>query len=183
MLGLAAARMHKLKDGLHLLSAAALLMLAWDPYMLSNVGFQLSFLVTAGLILGVPPVRAWLPNGSRTKALFDLIAVTMVAQAVSFPLTVYYFNQFHLLSLIANFDLYRLLALLSCRWRSITNSRYDLASGRLACGYGDRAGQSPNVRLCAEVKPIAELPHDLGDSAAAMGALYVCCARIMLRNA
>ena len=49
MLGLAAARMHKLKDGLHLLSAAALLMLAWDPYMLSNVGFQLSFLVTAGV--------------------------------------------------------------------------------------------------------------------------------------
>jgi competence protein ComEC len=105
MLGLAAARMHKLKDGLHLLSAAALLMLAWDPYMLSNVGFQLSFLVTAGLILGVPPVRAWMPNGSRTKALFDLIAVTMVAQAVSFPLTRYYFNQFHLLSLMANFVL------------------------------------------------------------------------------
>ncbi|BBH21332.1 hypothetical protein Back11_26770 [Paenibacillus baekrokdamisoli] len=105
MLGLAAARMDKLKDGLHLLAAAALIMLAWDPYMLSNVGFQLSFLVTAGLILGVPPVRRWLPSGPRTKALFDLITVTIVAQAISFPLTVYYFNQFHLLSLLANFVL------------------------------------------------------------------------------
>ena len=79
--------------------------------MLGNVGFQLSFLVTAGLILGVPPVRAWLPNGHRTKALFDLIAVTMVAQAISFPLTVYYFNQFHLLSLMANFVLVPFISL------------------------------------------------------------------------
>ncbi|MBW7460390.1 ComEC/Rec2 family competence protein, partial [Paenibacillus sepulcri] len=87
------------------LSAAALLMLVWDPYLLEDVGFQLSFLVTAGLILGVQPVRKLLPRGKRSKALFDLIAVTVVAQAVSFPLTIYYFNQIHLLSLLANFIL------------------------------------------------------------------------------
>ncbi|WP_274651973.1 ComEC/Rec2 family competence protein [Paenibacillus humicola] len=102
VLGLAAARMNRLKDGLHLLAAAALFMLAWDPYMLENVGFQLSFLVTAGLILGVPPVRRLFPAGGRLKPLYDLVAVSVIAQAVSFPLTVYYFNQFHLLSLPAN---------------------------------------------------------------------------------
>lgn len=105
MLGLAAARMNKLKDGLHLLAAAALIMLAWDPYMLGNVSFQLSFIVTAGLIIGVPPVRRWLPQSTRWKTLFDLVAVTIVAQAVSFPLTVFYFNGFHPLSLPANFIL------------------------------------------------------------------------------
>lgn len=105
MLGLAAARMNKLKDGLHLLAAAALIMLAWDPYMLGNVSFQLSFIVTAGLILGVPPVRRLLPQSSRWKPLYDLVAVTVVAQAVSFPLSVYYFNGFHPLSLPANFIL------------------------------------------------------------------------------
>lgn len=104
MLGLAAARMHKLKDGLHLLAASALAMLVWDPYMLGNVGFQLSFLVTAGLIFGVTPIRRCLPRGKHKwqAALLDLLAVTGVAQAVSLPLTLYYFNQLHLLSTAAN---------------------------------------------------------------------------------
>ncbi len=105
VLGLLAARAGKLKDGMHLLAAAALLMLALEPYMLENVSFQLSFIVTLGLIVGVPPVRAALPQGKRYKALADLAAVTVVAQAVSFPVTIYYFNQFHLLSLLANYVL------------------------------------------------------------------------------
>lgn len=105
MLGLLAARMGKLKDGLHLLAAAALAMLVYDPYFLENVSFQLSFIVTAGLILGVAPVRRAMPQWRRGKALLDLAAVTLVAQLVSFPITIYYFNQLHLLSLPANFIL------------------------------------------------------------------------------
>ncbi|WP_245640135.1 ComEC/Rec2 family competence protein, partial [Paenibacillus dakarensis] len=48
MIGLYAARKGLLKDGMHILSAAALMMLLWSPYFLVNVSFQLSFLVTAG---------------------------------------------------------------------------------------------------------------------------------------
>lgn len=102
VLGLTAARFNRLKDGLHVLCAAALFMLIWNPYYLTDVSFQLSFAVTAGLILGVPPVRRMLPRPKRGGALLDLIAVSAVAQAVSFPLSIYYFNQFHLLSLPAN---------------------------------------------------------------------------------
>lgn len=102
MLGLLAARMHKLKDGLHILAAAAVIMLAINPFYLENVSFQLSFIVTLGLILGVPPVRRAMPDWKRGKALLDLTAVSVVAQAVSFPVSIYYFNQFHLLSLPAN---------------------------------------------------------------------------------
>ncbi|WP_424766733.1 DNA internalization-related competence protein ComEC/Rec2 [Paenibacillus sp. sgz302251] len=105
VLGLLAARMGKLKDGLHLLAAAAVLMLAADPYFLENVSFQLSFIVTIGLIIGVPPVRKAMPQWKRGKALLDLAAVTVVAQIVSFPVTIFYFNQFHALSLLANFVL------------------------------------------------------------------------------
>src|SRR5690606_20841181 len=54
IIALYAARRGILKDGLHLLSAVALLMLVWEPYYLLDVSFQLSFIVTAGLILGVP---------------------------------------------------------------------------------------------------------------------------------
>lgn len=102
MLGLVAARMGRLKDGLHVLAAAALAMLIWDPFLLANVSFQLSFLVTAGLIVGVPPLRRALPRRTKIQPLIDLACVTIVAQAVSFPLSIYYFNQFHLLSLFAN---------------------------------------------------------------------------------
>ncbi|WP_052703048.1 ComEC/Rec2 family competence protein [Paenibacillus beijingensis] len=102
VLGLTAARMNKLKDGLHLLAASAVLMLVWNPLIIENVSFQLSYLVTAGLIVGVPMVNRLLPNGKRGKRLRDAAVVTVTAQAASFPLTIYYFNQFHLLSLPAN---------------------------------------------------------------------------------
>ncbi|EXX88028.1 hypothetical protein BG52_02930, partial [Paenibacillus darwinianus] len=102
VLGLLMARFNRLKDGLHVLCAAALLMLIWNPYYLSDISFQLSFAVTAGLIVGVPPVRRMLPRPKRVGALLDLVTVSAVAQAVSFPLSIYYFNQFHLLSLPAN---------------------------------------------------------------------------------
>ncbi|GGG10988.1 ComEC/Rec2 family competence protein [Paenibacillus abyssi] len=102
MIGLFAAKHRQLKDGLHLLAAAALMMLIAEPYMLENVSFQLSCLVTAGLIVGVTPIRKILPSWRRGKIAMDILAVSFVAQVVSFPLTIYYFNQFNLLSLPAN---------------------------------------------------------------------------------
>ncbi|OMF22425.1 DNA internalization-related competence protein ComEC/Rec2 [Paenibacillus sp. FSL H8-0548] len=105
VLGLLAARMGKLKDGLHLIAAAAVLMLICDPFFLENVSFQLSFIVTIGLIIGVQPVRRVMPKWKRGKPLLDLAAVTLVAQIVSFPVSIYYFNQFHILSMVANFVL------------------------------------------------------------------------------
>jgi len=102
MIGLLAARLGMLKDGLHLLCAAALLMLMIEPYMLGNVSFQMSVIVTAGLIVGVGPLRRALPQWQRGKGVLDLVAVSVAAQLASFPLTIYYFNQFNLISLPAN---------------------------------------------------------------------------------
>ncbi|MGG6314060.1 ComEC/Rec2 family competence protein [Paenibacillus macerans] len=100
MLGIYLLKRGLLKDSLNVLSAAALLMLLWEPYYLLNVSFQLSFAVTAGLIVFVPlltPYLLWLPPKVRGTA-----AITLAAQIVSFPLTVTYFNQFSLLSVAAN---------------------------------------------------------------------------------
>jgi len=103
MIGLYAARKGWLKDGLNVLAAAALAMMLWNPYYLLSVSFQLSFLVTAGLMVYVPlmsPLLRFLP-----KRIAGAVNVTLVAQLVSFPLTIYYFNQFSLLSFAANFVL------------------------------------------------------------------------------
>ncbi|MBM6994943.1 DNA internalization-related competence protein ComEC/Rec2 [Paenibacillus sp. DXFW5] len=100
MLGLYLLRRGLLKDSLNVLAAAAMLMLVWDPYFLLNVSFQLSFAVTAGLILFVPllsPYFRWLP-----RKMGSAVAITLAAQLVSFPLTILYFNQFSLLSVLAN---------------------------------------------------------------------------------
>lgn len=112
ILGLYAARLGKLKDGMHLLAAAAVAILAYDPYYLDSVSFQLSFAVTFGLICGVPPLRRLLPRRKGLGWLCDLVAVTVTAQLVSFPLTIYYFNQFHLLSLAANLVLVPFISML-----------------------------------------------------------------------
>lgn len=103
MIALYAARVGILKDGLHVLCLAGWLMLLWEPYYLLNVSFQLSFLVTLGLIVFVPlaaPLLTRLP-----RRLGGAVGVTLTAQLVSFPLTIYYFNQFALLSFAANFIL------------------------------------------------------------------------------
>jgi len=100
MLGLHAVRRNRMKDALHLVCLAGLAMLAWNPYYVLDVGFQLSFLVTAGLILGVPPMSRLLPV--RQPRMNGALSVALTAQLVSFPLTVFYFNQISFLSLAAN---------------------------------------------------------------------------------
>ncbi|WP_152392113.1 DNA internalization-related competence protein ComEC/Rec2 [Paenibacillus guangzhouensis] len=110
MISLYALRRQWLKDGLHILSLAAFLMLLWNPYQVLDVSFQLSFIVTAGLILWVPPLQRLLPI--RSKAIASLVSITCVAQIVSFPVTIYYFNQVSWLSLIANFVLVPFISLI-----------------------------------------------------------------------
>lgn len=110
MIGLYAARKGLLKDGLNILSAAALLMLVWNPYYLLDVSFQLSFLVTLGLMVYVPMIMPLLKK--MPAKLAGAVGVTLVAQLVSFPLTITYFNQFSLLSFVANLILVPLITLL-----------------------------------------------------------------------
>jgi len=102
VIALYAARRRLLKDGLHILAAAALLMLLWEPFYLFNVSFQLSFAVTAGLIVFTPRAMELL-RSIRPQPLRSAVAVTVVAQGVSFPLTIAYFNGFSWLSFPANF--------------------------------------------------------------------------------
>jgi competence protein ComEC len=103
MIGLYAAYRQRLKDGLHLVMIVGLIMLLWNPYYITDVSFQLSFLVTLGIIMLVSRVSGILPIQSRKWR--DALSITLVAQFVSFPLTIYYFNQFSLLSFVANLAL------------------------------------------------------------------------------
>lgn len=111
MIGLYAARRGWLKDGLHILCLAALLMLLWDPYYLKSISFQLSFAVTAGIILLTRPMQKILHV--LPKAIGGAAAISLVADLVSFPLSLYYFNQYSLLGLAANLLLVPLISFVS----------------------------------------------------------------------
>ncbi|MEK0312929.1 ComEC/Rec2 family competence protein [Cohnella sp. 56] len=102
MIALWLARQGRLKDGLHLLSAAALIMVIWRPNVVEDVSFQLSFIVTAGLLLYVPVMTELLSRRIRSTVLRSSLSVALTAQLFSFPVTAYYFHQLHLLSLLAN---------------------------------------------------------------------------------
>ncbi|MBD8839331.1 ComEC/Rec2 family competence protein [Paenibacillus sp. CFBP 13594] len=108
MIGLYMARRGLARDGLQMISAAALLMMWWDPYFLLSVSFQLSFLVTAGLMIYMPLINRLF--SSWPKSLAATASVTVTAQLISFPVTILYFNQFSLLSFVANFLLVSLIS-------------------------------------------------------------------------
>ncbi len=96
------------------LALAAFLMTLWNPLLLWDVGFELSFAATLGLVLLVRPMehgfRALFSRlRSEERAVFIVrllsapLFVTMGAQLAVWPLTVYYFHRFSLISPVANF--------------------------------------------------------------------------------
>jgi competence protein ComEC len=131
LLGLAALKRGKPKDALAFVSLSAVVMTAWNPAYIHDIGFQLSFLVTAGLVAGTPAAMRLLPAG-WPKWLTGSLAVAVTAQLVSFPLTVFYFNRYSLLSGLANFILVPVfsLAVLPIGCLSLLASAASAAAGR-----------------------------------------------------
>ena len=67
---------------------AALILLAWDPWILTKVGFQLSFLSVAGILLFQP----WL-NDHERPWYFRVILLSIAAQSLTLPVVAFYFHQ------------------------------------------------------------------------------------------
>ncbi len=96
------------------LCASALIMCLLNPLALWDIGFQLSFSATLGLILFTPPIQARFErffarhlSEDRSRqvmgVLNDALIVTLAAQVPTLPLLVYYFGRLSLVSLVANF--------------------------------------------------------------------------------
>lgn len=95
------------------LFAAGLIMTALDPNTLFDVGFQLSFVATLGLMIYARPFAQAAQRGltrlfSSAVArqvvglINDALLVTLAAQVITLPLLVYYFRQLSVVSLIVN---------------------------------------------------------------------------------
>lgn len=85
---------------LALLAFVAFLMLIYNPMYLNDVGFQLSFVVTFGLLLTAPYfLRA---KNKILNWLIGTISVPVVAQLWVMPLQIFYFSNISFYSVFAN---------------------------------------------------------------------------------
>ncbi|ASZ10549.1 hypothetical protein CK934_05935 [Chitinophaga sp. MD30] len=87
----------------NMLAASAFLLLCYDPYLLADAGFQLSYLAVLSILLLYRPIYGLLrcPNWWLDK-LWDATALTFAAQVFTLPVCLYYFHQLPHLFLPAN---------------------------------------------------------------------------------
>ena len=90
-------------DPINSLFTAALVLLVWEPHMLIEIGFQLSFLAVLGILLFHRPIeRLWVPNGKWVGRIWTLTVLSLSAQLLTTPLSLYYFKAFPVWFLPAN---------------------------------------------------------------------------------
>ncbi|SHM32401.1 competence protein ComEC [Chitinophaga jiangningensis] len=85
------------------LAASAFILLAVNPYLIMDTGFQLSYLAVLSIVLFQPKIynllhcsRKWLDY------LWQMVALTLAAQLLTTPLCLYYYHQFPTWFLLAN---------------------------------------------------------------------------------
>jgi competence protein ComEC len=101
------------QDGFNTLMFVAAIMAVLNPFVLWDVGFQLSFFATLGLILYAQPFQQWATEqiARRTSddtarkiagPLAEFVLFTFAAQLTTLPIMAYHFGRISLVSLLAN---------------------------------------------------------------------------------
>ncbi len=86
--------------------SAFFILLFINPYLVFQVGFQLSYLAVISILWAYPKIMAlWSPRNVVVMKLWQLFTVGMAAQPGVLPLALYYFNQFPGLFFISNITL------------------------------------------------------------------------------
>ena len=85
------------------LALSALLLLCYNPFWLWDVGFQLSYIAVLSIIVFYKPVYNWVYLQNKAlDAVWKLMAVTLAAQILTTPISLFYFHQFPVLFLFTN---------------------------------------------------------------------------------
>jgi competence protein ComEC len=93
----------RLSDSLRALLLAGAVMLAWNPLLFRwDIGFQLSFMATLGIILLAPFWEEARLLKGKTFGLLDILFVTFAAQIFVIPIVLYHFHAFSPISFLAN---------------------------------------------------------------------------------
>jgi competence protein ComEC len=98
-------------DSIALLLFVCSIMLLYNPVSILDIGFQLSFITTFGLIFAIPKFSESLKN--IPQWLSGTILVTLIAQTFASPLLIFYFNNLPLYSIFANMLILPLVSIIT----------------------------------------------------------------------
>lgn len=85
------------------LAASAFLLLCYHPFWLWDAGFQLSYMAVLSIVIFRKPVYNWFYIRNKIlDVLWKLNAVTLSAQLLTLPVSIYHFHQFPNYFLITN---------------------------------------------------------------------------------
>ncbi|MDP4285355.1 MAG: ComEC/Rec2 family competence protein [Bacteroidota bacterium] len=85
------------------LAASAFILLCYNPFLLWDVGFQLSYLAVLGIVIAQPHIANWFYFKNKIlQKIWQFAALSVAAQLFTFPVCLYYFHQFPLLFLLTN---------------------------------------------------------------------------------
>ncbi len=107
------------------LGVAAFFLLVWNPFLVADVGFQLSFLAVLSIVYVQPRIARWLDieaycyarrrpwqpkavqwfwkaGGWSLDKIWQAVALSLAAQVATFALGLYYFHQFPFSFLLSN---------------------------------------------------------------------------------
>jgi competence protein ComEC len=88
---------------LNVLAVSAFALLLYNPFLITDVGFQLSFLAVFGLVAIQPIIEEQFEFKKKwMHKLWRLCTFSIAAQLITFPLSAYYFHQFPIYFLISN---------------------------------------------------------------------------------
>ena len=86
------------------MAVSAFILLCINPYFLWDVGFQLSYAAVLSIIIFMRPIYNWFYIKNKVlDFLWKLNAVTLAAQILTVPLSIYHFHQFPNLFILTNF--------------------------------------------------------------------------------
>jgi competence protein ComEC len=88
---------------LNVLAAAALAQMLFEPGVIFNVGFQLSYVAVWGIVGLMPKFQAWFSAGHRLlDTVYEWIGVSLAATLATLPLTLAHFGQFPVHFILSN---------------------------------------------------------------------------------
>lgn len=87
----------------NMIAASAIVLLLINPFLITEVGFQLSYLAVIGIIFLQPYIyNLWIPSNWLIDKIWAITAVSIAAQIATFPLGLLYFHQFPNFFFISN---------------------------------------------------------------------------------
>lgn len=90
------------KSNLNSLMIAAGIIVISNPYSVFDIGFELSFFATLGILLFGDSLQRFLVSKLKFKYISSLLTTTLCAQVFTVPITILYYNTFSLYSVLAN---------------------------------------------------------------------------------